>query len=200
MKADVSKAVPVVFLLLLSLIACNQTAPPPPAPEIPFSQMTPAQHLEKARSILTSGNIVELSDDQMQDATRHLKAIPKSAPEAAAAMTLEKHSIDAAQAKLLERVRQKYASDLEATLTAQGFDIVVTQLGDQLIVASDVLKDDAGRIQFLASIRSGKEGQGLCNMGFRRVVISASGVLAENHTYSLNCKSSGKQHVPATGL
>lgn len=78
---------------------------------------------------------------------------------------------------------------LKQHLGAQGFDIVVTELGDQLIVASDVLKDDAGRTQFLASIRSGKEGQGLCNMGFRRLVISAGGILAENHNYSLNCKA-----------
>lgn len=190
MKADFWKSAPAVLLLFLTLSACNQSATPPaPQQEVPFDRMTPAQHLEKAKSIMNGGDILQLSQDQLQEATRHLNAIPKSGPEAEAAKALEKQSIDAVQAKYLERIRQKYASDLEATLTAQGFDIVVTQLGDQLIVASDVLKDDAGRIQFLASIRRGKEGQALCNMGFQRVVIGARGLLAEDHTYSLNCKA-----------
>jgi len=189
-----------VILLLLLMLACNQSVTPPPeqsvtspaVQEIPFDQMTPAQHLEKAKSILNSEGILQLSQDQLQEVTRHFNAIPKSSPEAAAAMTLQKQAIEAAQTKYLERVRQKYASDLEASLTAQGFDIVVTQLGDQLIVASDLLKDDAGRIQFLASIRSPKDRQNLCAMGFRQVVIGASGLFAGNHNYSLNCKLPGK--------
>ena len=36
MKANLSRAVPAVFLILLALVACNQAAPPPPVPEIPF--------------------------------------------------------------------------------------------------------------------------------------------------------------------
>ena len=153
--------------------------------EIPFDQMTPAQHLERARSILQDG-VLGLSEDQAQELDRHFSAIPKSTPEAAEARMLQKQSIDAAKGKYLERVRAKYASTLEAQLQSQGFDIVVTHLSDKLIVSSDVLKDDAGRIQFLAAVRNSRKD--FCNMGYRRVVLSANGVFAGNHTYSLNCK------------
>jgi len=186
-----AKAVLTVIALMLTLIACNQNVKP--EPEIPFDRMTPAQHLEKAKSIMKSEDPLNLSQEQIQEATRHLSAIPVSAPESAGAIAFEKQSIEAAKQKYLEKVRQKYTNDLQALLREQGFDIVVTELGDQLILASDLFKDEANRVQFLATIRKIRDSQSLCDVGFRRVALGGSGVFAGTHIYSLGCRSTPKK-------
>lgn len=184
-------------IVLVWIAMHTQNAAPPPqsaAPpvvasaaeqETPFDQMTAAQHLEKAKSIL-QGGILSLSQDQSKELDRHFAAIPKSAPESAEAKKLQKQAIEDAKEKYLERARAVYASKLEAQLQSQGFDITVTQLEDQLIVSCDLLKDDSGRLQFLSSIRNNRKD--FCNMGFRRAVLSANGVFSGTHTYSLDCK------------
>ncbi len=175
MRPYFKKSVPVVLWLMLMLSACNQNVNQEPV--IPFDHMTPAQHLEKAKSIMKSDNVLAIPQDQLKEAERHLSAIPKSAPESVEAIALERHAIEGAEDKVRERVRQNYTSELETSLREKGFDIVVTEVGDQLIVASDLLKDDSGRIQFLASIRKDRDAAGLCNMGFRRVTVSARSLL-----------------------
>jgi hypothetical protein len=130
--------------------------------------------------------MLSLSQDQAKEVDRQFAAIPKSTPEWTEARLLQKQVTEAAKGKYLERARAVYASKLEAQLQSQGFDITVTQLDDQLIVSSDLLKDDSGRIQYLSSIRNNRKD--FCNMGFRRVVLGANGVFAGTHTYSLNCK------------
>jgi soluble cytochrome b562 len=159
---------------------------PEPA-EMPFDRMTPAQHLAKAKAILTTDDPLNLSKDQTDEAFRNIKAIPESAPEASEAIALENRSVQAAKEKLQEKLRGKYTYDLEATFRDGGFDIVITDLGDQLILANDLLNDEGNRVQVLATIR--KDTQGLCELGFRRVALGGRGVLAGTHIYSLGCRS-----------
>jgi hypothetical protein len=187
----------VLTAVTLLIVATEVTKQSPqeqkhPEPEIPFDRMTPAQHLEKAKTIMNSEDPLKLTQYQIQEATRHIGAIPDSAPESAEAITLSKHSIEAAKQKYLERVRQQYTHELESRLRQQGFDIVVTQLGDQLILADDLFKDETNRIQFLATIRKSRDAQGLCDVGFRQVALSGRGVLAGSNTYSLGCKPKKK--------
>ena len=54
-----------------------------PEPEVPFDRMTPAQHLAKAKSIMQVEDPSNLSKDQLDEATRHFRAIPDSTPESA---------------------------------------------------------------------------------------------------------------------
>jgi hypothetical protein len=184
----------VVFIVIIAVSSTTpsqSTAPvaattaPLPQPETPFDQMTPAQHLEKARSFL-QGGMLSLSQDQAKEVDRQFAAIPKSTPEWTEAKLLQKQVTEAAKAQYLKREREVYASKLQAQLESQGFDITVTQFEDELIVSSDLFKDDAGRIQFLSSIRSNRKG--FCNMGFRRAALSASGMFAGTYRYSLGCK------------
>jgi hypothetical protein len=158
-------------------------------PEVPFDRMTPAQHLAKAKSIMQVEDPSNLSKDQLDEATRHFSAIPDSAPESAEAIAFQKQSLEAAKEKYLEKVRQKYANDLQAMLQDQGFDTVVTDLGDQLILANDLFKDESNRVQILATIRKIRDSQGLCDAGFRRVALSGSGLFSGTHIYSLGCKA-----------
>jgi hypothetical protein len=180
------------FILCLIVISVATRQGPEdqkkPEPEVPFDRMTPAQHLAKGKSIMQVEDPLKLSKDQLDEATRHFSAIPDTAPEAAEAMAFQKQSLEAAKEKYLEKVRRKYTNDLEASLREQGFDIVVTELGDQLILANDLFKDEANRVQFLATIRKIRDSQGLCDAGFRRVAIGGSGVFAGTHIYSLGCK------------
>jgi hypothetical protein len=186
-----------IFIVCLIVISVATRRGPEeqktPEPEVPFDQMTPAQHLAKAKSIMQVEDPSKLSRDQLDEATRHFSAIPDTAPEAAEAMAFQKQSLEAAKEKYLEKVRQKYTNDLEASLREQGLEIVVTELGDQLILANDLFKDEANRVQFLATIRNMRGLQGLCDAGFRRVAIGGSGVFAETHIYSLGCRSSKKK-------
>jgi len=182
-------------LIVISVVTTRQRPEDQkrPEPEVPFDHMTPSQHLAKAKSIMQVEDPTKLSKDQLDEATRHFSAIPGTAPEAAEAVAFQKQSLEAAQEKYLEKVRQKYTNDLEASLREQGFDIVVTELGDQLILANDLFKDEVNRVQFLATIRKSKDSQGLCDAGFRRVAIGSSGVFAGTHIYSLGCRSSPKK-------
>lgn len=181
-----------VFIVCLIIITVATRQGPEdrktPEPEVPFDRMTRAQHLAKAKSIMQVEDPLKLSKDQRDEATRHFSAIPDTAPEAAEAMAFQKQSLEAAKEKYLEKVRRKYTNDLEASLREQGFDIVVTELGDQLILANDLFKDEANRVQFLATIRKLRDSQGLCDAGFRRVAIGGSGVFAGTHIYSLGCR------------
>jgi len=88
----------------------------------------------------------------------------------------------------LEKARQAYANFLETYLKDRGFETTVTELGDVLILASDDLKDEDGRVAFLGAFRKTRNSQNLCAMGFRRVSIGGAGVLAGSHSYSLGCK------------
>ncbi|MGA2771671.1 MAG: hypothetical protein ABSG26_12735 [Bryobacteraceae bacterium] len=161
-----------------------------PEPEVPFDRMTPAQHLAKAKSIMQVEDPSNLSKDQLDEATRHFRAIPDSTPESAEALASQRQSLEAATKKYLEKVREKYANDLEAVLRDQGLDTVVTELGDQLILASDLFNDESNRVQILASIRNKmRDSQGLCDLGFRRVALSGSGMFSGTHIYSLGCKT-----------
>ena len=157
-------------------------------PEIPFDRMTPSQHLEKAKAVMTTDDPLKLSPDQIKEATRHLSAIPDKAPEAAETLTLQKQWVDATKEKYLGKVRQKYTNDLETLLKEKGFDVVVTELGDQLILGDDLFKDEANRVEFLGTIRQMRDSQGLCAMGFRRVAIGGRGMFADNSIYSLGCR------------
>ena len=177
----------IVFLSPLSLTSCNVGPAPATAPVVLFEQMTPAQHLAKAKAIMQADDTSQIPQDQLQEVDRHIDAIPKSALEYAEGVAFKQQIISDAQAKLRKRVRQKYTGDLEASMRAQGFNIVVTEVEDQLIVSSDLLKDDEGRVQFLSAIRKNRDKQGLCSMGFRRVALSAAALLAGNHIYSLGC-------------
>lgn len=58
-----------------------------------FNALTPAQHLETAKLALRPG----ATSDALQEAQRHLKAIPPSSPEAARAKSLQKDLIKAAK-------------------------------------------------------------------------------------------------------
>ncbi len=89
------------------------------------------------------------------------------------------------KAEVLERERQNYASDLMVNLREQGIDVVISASDDTLIVSSDLLKDDAGRIEYLSNIRQKKHA--LCGIGFRLVSIGAIGMFAGKNTYSLGC-------------
>ena len=102
MKLDpATKIVLTVIALMLTLIACDHSSNP--EAEIPFDRMTPAQHLEKAKSIINSQDPLELSQGQISEAARHLSAIPASAPESAKAMAFEKQSFEAVKEKYLEK-------------------------------------------------------------------------------------------------
>ncbi len=185
-------AVLLVWLLLATTQQSRQTQTKA-EPEIPFDQMTPSQHLARARSIMQVEDPLELSKDQIEQASRHLLAIPESAPESKEAVAFQKESLEAARTKFLERLRGNYAAQLQAQLREQGFDIVVTELGDRLIIADDLFKDEVNRIQFLANTRkmaNAKGRQGLCDMGFRRVTIGPRGLLSDTYDYSLGCKAS----------
>jgi hypothetical protein len=59
--------------------------------------MTPAQHLAKAKSIMQVEDPLKLSNEQLDEATRHLTAIPDSAPESAEAIAFQKQSLEAAK-------------------------------------------------------------------------------------------------------
>ncbi len=178
------------FLLILASCA-NENAGVKPEQELPFDRMTPAQHLQKAKDIVGSNGPSGLSNDQIQNATRHLSAIPDKAPEAVEALALQKQWVQAAQEEYLEKTRQSYTNTLETKLKEQGLDIVVTEVGDQLILADDLFKEEANRVQFLSTIRKIRDTQGLCQMGFRRVALGGNGVLADSHIYSLECRSPG---------
>jgi hypothetical protein len=82
-------------------------------------------------------------------------------------------------------MRQQYANNLGTQLKNQGYDIVVTELGDQLILAADFFEDTSTRVQFLNMLR--KSNSSLCNLGFSRLGISGKGLLSSTYTYSLNC-------------
>lgn len=183
-----------VLLLVLISVTTKQTpeSQPKPEPEIPFNQMTPAQHLAKAKSIMQVEDPLSLPKEQLDEATRHMTAIPDSAPESKEAIALQKQSLEAAKGKYLEKVRRKYTNDLEVLLRDQGFDIVVTELGDQLILANDLFNDEGNRVEFLATIRRIRDKQGLCEAGFRRVALSGSGMFSGTHIYSLGCRESKK--------
>jgi hypothetical protein len=184
----------VITLLVVATMTTKQSPQEQkkPEPEIPFDRMTPAQHLEKAKAIMKLADPLNLTQGQLQEATRHIGAIPDSAPESAEAIDLAKHSIEAARQQYSERVRQKYTHDLESILREEGLDVVVTQLGDQLILADDLFKDETNRVQVLATLRKLRDSQGLCDVGFRQVALSGRGVLAGTHIFSLGCKSKKK--------
>jgi soluble cytochrome b562 len=183
-----------IALLILISVVTHQTPQEQkkPEPTIPFESMTPAQHLARAKSIMQVDDPLSLSKEQRDEANRHMSAIPDSAPESKEAIDLMKRSVEAAKQQYLEKVRRKYTNDLQSLLQDEGFDIVVTELGDQLIMANDMFTDESNRVQFLATIRKVRDAQHLCDVGFRRVALSGRGMLAENHTYSLGCKSSRK--------
>lgn len=185
-----------IFVVLMILVSLTTKDKPQEQkksePTIPFESMTPAQHLAKAKAIMQVDDPLKLSKDEIDEATRHMSAIPDSAPESKEAIAFQKQSLGAAKQKYLERVRQKYTNDLEALLRDQGFDIVVTELGDQLILSNDLFKDELNRVQFPATIRRIRDKQGLCNVGFRRVALSGRGLMSGSYTYSLGCKATDK--------
>jgi hypothetical protein len=183
-----------VVVLILNSVMTRQNPEPQkqPEPEIPFDRMTPAQHLAKAKSIMQVEDPSALPKDQLDEATRQMSAIPDSSPESKEAIAFQKQTLEAAKQKYLEKVRQKYTNDMETLLRDQGFDAVVTELGDQLILSNDLFKDEGNRVQFLPSIRRIANSQGLCEAGFRRVALSGSGVFSGTHIYSLNCRASKK--------
>lgn len=167
-----------------------------------FRQLSPKEHLDKARLLLQVGS----PQPSINEGLKNLDAIPTSAPEFTDGKLLRrqfdaaKKKTDEEQARIqataafetdkqkyLKTARKKYTNDLEALLREQGFDAVVTELGDTLIVANDLFKDEGNRVQFLASIR-GKNSQGLCQVGFRRVALGGTGVFAGTHSYSLECR------------
>jgi hypothetical protein len=82
-------------------------------------------------------------------------------------------------------MREQYANNLHALLRDKGYDIVVTELGDKLILADDLFEDTSTRVQFLDLLR--KSNTALCNMGFRRLDIGKKGFFTSSDTYSLNC-------------
>ena len=186
-----------IFIALSILISVTtKQSPEEPKkaePEIPFDRMTPAQHLAKAKTIMQVDNPLKLSKEQTDEAGRHMTAIPDSAPESKEAIAFQQQSLQAANQKYLEKVRRKYTNDLEVLLRDQGFDIVVTELGDQLILANDLFKDESNRVQFLATIRRVRDSQGLCDVGFRRVALKGEGMFTGINTYSLGCRSSKKK-------
>ena len=181
MRPMLSRAALVLFLALLN--GCDRGTQ---KTEIAFDQMTPAQHLEKAKSIMRVDDLSTIAQDEATEADRHLQAIPATVPESREAAALETQLIEAQHKKLALLIRQNYARDLEKSLQAKGYDIIVTQLGDELIVASDMLSSEAARVQYLASIRKNK---GLCDMGFRRVSLSERSLSADNHSYPLSCRT-----------
>ena len=158
-------------------------------PEVSFDRMTPAQHLAKAKAVMATNDPLSLTTGQIEEASRHLKAIPASAPESAEAVAFEEQSLEAMNQRYLEKVRAKYANDVETLLRGKGFDIVVTENGDELILASDLFTDEANRVYFLGTVRALKNSKNFCAMGFRRVSLSSSGFFSGTHVYSLGCKA-----------
>jgi hypothetical protein len=191
MKPDpATKAVLAVLALMLTLSACGSgSQSSKPQTEIPFDRMTPAQHLAKAKEIMTAEDPSRVSQDQIKEATRHLSAIPDTAPEHTEAVALRQQSTEAGKEKSLETVRRKYTNDLEKALRQQGFDFVVAELGDQLILENALLKDEDNRVEFLTTIRKIRDAQGLCDVGFRRAALGEKGSLSGTHVYSLDCKA-----------
>jgi hypothetical protein len=90
-------------------------------------------------------------------------------------------------------MREQYANSLHALLRDKGYDIVVTELGDELILAADLFEDTSTRVQFLELVRHSNSG--LCNMGFRRVDIGKKGFFASSETYSLNCPETADERT-----
>ena len=172
-------------VMLPSCDSPNATESSKPA-EVPFDSLTPAQHLAKAKAILATDDPSNLSQDQTDEAFRHIKAIPENTPEALEAIALENQSVKTAREKLLQKARRKYTNDLENTFRDGGVDVVITELGDQLILANDLLKEEGNRVQVLATIR--KDTDGLCQLGFRRVALGGKGMLDGTHIFSLGCR------------
>lgn len=106
--------------------------------------------------------------------TESPKTTPAESPSAGESEDSPKHAM-----------REQYANSLHALLRDEGYDIVVTELGDKLILAADFFEDTSTRVQFLQLVRHSNSG--LCNIGFRRVDIGKKGFFTSSETYSLNC-------------
>jgi hypothetical protein len=162
-----------------------------PEPEVPFDRMTPAQHLAKGKSLMQVEDLSKLSKD-LDEATRHFKAIPAKAPEATEAVAFQKQALKALTEQYMRKARRKYANDLEVELSGQGFDVSVIsaedRLGPTLSLANDLFNDESLRLQYVVPLKK----RGLCNMGFRRVALGGSGLFSGMHDYSLGCRGGVK--------
>lgn len=65
---------------------------------------------------------------------------------------------EAAKQNLLCSARGRYVSQIQASLRNEGFEISVTDFGEKLIFASDVISDTSTRVQFLSLIRKSNAG------------------------------------------
>lgn len=103
-----------IFVVLLIAVSLVKTQSPQrwrrAIPEIEFEQMTPAQHLARAKSIMQFTNPLKLTEAEIVEAARHLSVIPYSSREAVEA----------------EEVIRQYNTQLQAVLGSHGYEIVGT--------------------------------------------------------------------------
>lgn len=85
------------------------------------------------------------------------------------------------------RVRREWiAKKIQSTLRNGGVDIFVTELDDQLILETDLFKDEPNRAKAIAAIRHIEDLQRLCDVGFHRIAL-AWNQMSFPRTYALAC-------------
>jgi len=179
-----------------------------------FAQLSPQEHLDKARALLgqivrVGNHIFEPPQTSVDEAMKHLSAIAPSAPEFKKAQQL-RQQYEAAQKKREEEnsrlqtaaaskqaaqeaaqnSRKMYAQVVQRQLNDSGIDITVwvsDQQTDELVMDSDLFKDTENRVEFLQNILP-RRRRDLCALKFRQVRLIRGGFLSIGDAYSVGCK------------
>lgn len=148
-----------------------------------FNAMTPAVHLETARSLLAEGRLYE--------ALRHAQSITKGAV-ALQARVIEAEITEAReQTRLAEENRKAAISGLQTELKNRGYELIVSRSDKpkEITIASKDFSDTDHRVQFLSYLRgrNGPAGRA-CIAGFQNVRLKDTSLIAGfSEVYSLNC-------------
>jgi hypothetical protein len=194
--------------------------------QLAFAQLSPKQHLDKARALLKVGGIgkevidtAQVSKDDGVEALAHLSAINASAPEFAEAQRLRK-DYEAAQKRQDEEntrseaaaakkqsmddaavsSRKAYAQALQRELSGSGIDITIwvsDSQPDELVMNSDLFKDTDNRVYFIQHTLPASR-HNLCALGINQVRLIRGGIFSLGDSYSIGCPKARVERVAAT--
>lgn len=193
--------------------------------ELAFAQLSPKEHLDKARSLLkvegrTGGKQVvdtqQFSQDDARDALAHLDAITASAPEYADAQQLRKayeaalkrrdeentrSQVAADKKQALDEAallsRKTYAQALQKQLNSTGIDITVWVSDQQPdeLVMDSDLFKDTDNRVYFVQNTLPKSRRNLCALGVRQVRLIRGGVFSLGDAYSVGCPEAKAERV-----
>jgi hypothetical protein len=173
-----------------------------------FNSMTAAQHLAEAKRMLVLATD-PYSESGVQEAFRHLAAIPPNDPLVSEANNVksellakqaaaQRAELQTQQVRTLALLRQKQADEarvsvireLQEKLRNLGYDLTVTrsEKPDEIVITSADFGDTDHRVRFLSFLR-GRNGPtaDVCLAGFQTVRLQGTGWRVFSEQYSLEC-------------